>query len=234
MPSVPRNLIIDDQSIFHVTWQCHNKDWLLKEGWAKKIYYNLLLKFKDRYHIKIYSYCFMSNHPHLTGYCETQQQLSDFFRIVNSLFARLVNKRLNRRGQVVMDRFKSPKIESEADLERVMLYVDLNPNRARMVVHPKDYKWSSFAYYAYGEEDILITPSPTYFKMGVTATQRQSVYLSMIEEILRNDWCEKKPFSSTYFVGDPDWVKRKYQKLKEIKKEKIQKWRKRFKEKFLK
>ena len=56
----------------------------------------------------------------------------------------------------------------------------------------------------------------------------------MIEEILRNDWCEKKPFSSTYFVGDPDWVKRKYQKLKEIKKEKIQKWRKRFKEKFLK
>ena len=70
--------------------------------------------------------------------------------------------------------------------------------------------------------------------MGVTATQRQSVYLSMIEEILRNDWCEKKPFSSTYFVGDPDWVKRKYQKLKEIKKEKIQKWRKRFKEKFLK
>src|SRR3989338_11405826 len=112
MPTCPRYMIIEDHSYFHVTWQCHNKDFLLHFDWAKKLYYELLCQFKDRYKIQIYSYCFMSNHPHITGYCEEKELFSDFFRIVNSLFARTYNKMMKRRGQVVMDRFKSPKIET--------------------------------------------------------------------------------------------------------------------------
>lgn len=52
MPSLPRNAILENDSCFHVTWQCHNQDWLLKESWAKQLYYQLLLHYKDRYGIR--------------------------------------------------------------------------------------------------------------------------------------------------------------------------------------
>jgi len=233
MPTSPRYTIIDNQSIFHVTWQCHNKDWLFKDDWTKQLYYNLLLRFRDRYKIIIYSYCFMSSHPHLTGYCEDRKLFSDFFRIVNSLFARKYNQKMRRRGQVVMDRFKSPRIESDEVLEKVMFYIDLNPKRARIVEHPKKYRWGSFHYYAYGKNDELITPAPSYLEMGRTEKDRQKTYLCMVEEILKNDWKEKKPYASTPFIGNPDWVKQKTKELTRQRREKLKSWKERFRDKFL-
>ena len=126
MPYLPRYLIISDDSHFHVTWQCHNKDWLMKWDWAKEIYYNLLLKYKDKHGIDIYAYNLMDNHPHLAGHLQSKEAFSAFFRLVNGLFARAVNKRLKRRGQVVMDRFKSPRIETDEYMINAMAYIDMN------------------------------------------------------------------------------------------------------------
>ncbi len=232
MPTLPRYAILSDRSTFHITWQCHNKAWLLESPWAKTVYYNLLLKYKDRYQVTLYSYCFMSSHPHLTGYCENKRLLSDFFRIVNSLFARKYNKRAKRRGQVVMDRFKSPVIQSEIDHLKVMFYNDLNPKRATMVKHPRQFRWSSFHYYAYGKKDPLITPAPSYLNLAASDPERRKIYLQLIEEILKNDWKEKKPFSSTAFIGDPEWVTRRILELKGIRKERRERWKWLFQMKF--
>lgn len=232
MANLPRYALIDNSSTWHVTWQCHNKDWLLESNWAKQTYYNLLLKYKDRYKIFIYSYCFMSNHPHLTGYCMDKKLFSDFFRIVNSLFAKIYNKRHGRKGQVVMDRFKSPRIQADADLIKVMLYSDLNPNRAYMVAHPKEYAWSSYHYYAYGKKDSLITPAPCYLKMGSTNKQRQVTYQQLVKDILKADWKEKKPYSSLSFIGNPDWVKAKSKKMAALAKAKHYAWLQQYREKF--
>lgn len=228
MANFPRYAIIDDGSTFHVTWQCHNKSWLLESDWAKEIYYNLLLKYKERYKVIIYSYCFMSSHPHMTGRCENKKLFSSFFRTVNSCFARNYNKKVNRRGQVVMDRFKSPRIETNKALLRVMFYNDLNPKRAFMVKHPKEYRWTSFHYYTFGKEDPLITPAPSYLELGSTPAKRQKAYVAMVNEILKNDWKEKKPYSSVCYIGNPDWVKRKTDKLRQILREKCQKCKKRY------
>jgi len=40
----PRYTIVCDGCSFHVTWQCHNHEWFLREEWAKQLYYDLLLK----------------------------------------------------------------------------------------------------------------------------------------------------------------------------------------------
>jgi len=232
MSNQPRYAIIEDHSTFHVTWQCHNKDWLLEPDWAKEIYYNLLIKYKDRYKIKIYSYCFMSSHPHMTGYCEDKDLFSDFFRVVNACFAKAYNKRMKRRGQVVMDRFKSPRIQTDTDLFKVMHYNDLNPKRANMVTHPKDYRWSSFHYYAYGKPDPLITPAPCYMELAPSAKERQAAYLQMVEEILKCDWKDKKPYSSAPFIGNPQWVIEKTKELKQLRFLQQFTWKLKFKEKF--
>lgn len=214
MPYLPRYCIIDDEAYFHVTWQCHNKDWLLKWDWAKKIYYDLLLKHKDKYGVIIHAYSFMDNHPHLIGKLTTKEDFSAFFRVVNCQFAKKINKQLKRRGQVVMDRFKSPKIESDEYMLRATIYVDLNQYRAGKVDHPKNNTWSSYGYYAYGKHDPLITPSPSYLALGNNNFERQNAYRNMVEEVVNN--AEAMNISRTYFIGNPDWVIAKYQELRSI------------------
>lgn len=228
MPSLPRHHILEDESICHVTWQCHNKDWLLKESWSKELYYQLLIKYKDRYGVKIYSYCLMDNHIHLSGRLNKLGSFSDFFRVVNACFARGYNKEVQRRGQVVMDRFKSPRIENDRDLLQVMVYIDLNPKRAGKVNHPRRNEYSSFAYYAYGAEDSLITPAPSYLDMGISPQRRQEAYQALVNEILRNDWRQKKPYSSRLFIGDPAWVTRQTRQIKAIRKTQHAEWQKRY------
>jgi len=212
MPYLPRYQIIFDDAFFHVTWQCHNKDWLLRWNWTKKLYYELLLKYKDKYGIHIYSYCFMDNHPHLSGKLGSKEEFSAFFRIVNSVFARTVNKRLKRRGQLVMDRFKSPQIQNDEHLLTVMTYIDLNPYRAGKVKHPRGNEWSSFNYYAQGTEDELITPAPSYLALGETDAARQKIYREMVSELMLNK--KKLEISHTYFIGNPEWVIKKYHEMK--------------------
>lgn len=211
MAYLPRYEIINDDACFHVTWQCHNKDWLLQWKWAKSAYYNLLLKYKDKYGIEIYSYNFMDNHPHLTGHLRSKESFSSFFRVVNSQFARIVNKQIKRRGQVVMDRFKSPMIESDEHMLTVMAYVDLNQHRAKKVIHPRKNDWSSYQYYAYGKADSLITPSPSYLALGRTPLERQREYRAIVEALMEHRRIMN--ISHTHFIGDPDWVLKKYREL---------------------
>jgi len=211
MAYLPRYEIICDDAHFHVTWQCHNRDWLLKWDWAKKAYYDLLIRYKDKYGVRIHAYNFMDNHPHLAGHLENKEKFSAFFRVVNSRFARIVNRQLGRRGQVVMDRFKSPIIESDEHMLTVMAYVDLNQHRAGKVPHPRKNDWSSYRYYAYGKPDPLITPSPSYLALGRTPMERQGEYRAIVQSLIEHR--KVVNISRTCFIGDPDWVLRKYREL---------------------
>ena len=219
MAYLPRNQIIWDGAIFHVTWQCHNHSWLLEKDWAKQLYYDLLLKYKDRYQVVFYSYHFMDNHIHLSGKIEgTKEEFSGLFRIVNALFAKGVNKRFKRRGQVVMDRFKSPVIQTDESLLQVMHYHDLNSYRARKVKHPKEYKWSSYRFYAHGIQDSLIAPAPSYLALGNSAKERQEAYRKRVERILIEEGFEKKRYSKNQYIGDTDWVQKRYSEIQEKRK----------------
>ena len=220
MAHLSRKHILFNDDTFHLIWRCHNKNWLLKPNDAKSLYYNLLLKYKEEYGVKVYSYCFMTNHIHMTGKCKTVEGISGLMRTVNSVFSKRINKKLGRCGQVIMDRFKSPVIQTDQDLLNVMRYIDLNPCRAKMVNHPKYYKWSSFAYYAYGKNDPLITPAPSYLAISETISIRMALYTEIVEDLWleRNKSTDKNSYSRTLFIGNPDWVITRYCYIKSLKK----------------
>ncbi|MFH1830320.1 MAG: transposase [Pseudomonadota bacterium] len=217
MAYLARQDILYPGAIFHITWQCHNEEWLLKDNSLKQLYYDLLLKYKDRYGVEFYSYCLMHNHPHLTGKTFAADSISKLMQTVNSQLAKAINKRYERKGQAIMDRFKSPIIQTDNQLLKVMNYNDLNITRTKAKIHPKDYNWCSYRYYAYGEPDPLITISPSYLTLGDTDEQRQSEYRRMVEEVIKNEALKKRDYSKTLYIGDPGWVKARYEEINEIK-----------------
>ena len=119
-----------------------------------------------------------------------------------------------------MDRLKSPQIQTDAALFEVMIYNDLNPFRTIKRIHPKTFRWSSYHHYAYGKPDPLITEPPCYLNLGKTPEERQNRYQTMILAIIEHDWVDidekrkKKNYSIVYCIGDPQWVKKRYQTLR--------------------
>ena len=95
---------------------------------------------------------------------------------------------------------------------KVMTYGDLNGVRAGRDKLPEESKWSSYAYYAYGRDDPLITSAPSYLALGATGEERQRVYRTMVQDLMLQD---RINISNTCFIGDPNWVKRQYHELQE-------------------
>ncbi len=217
MPRTPRRFIVQDGSLFHVTWKCHNNSWLLKQRWAKQLLYNLLLKYKDKFNVIFFSYIFLDNHVHFSGQIHTLEEFSSFFRLVNSIFAKEINRRLKRCGQVIRDRFHSPQIQDETGLFPTMVYHDLNEVRCGKANDPRNNEFSSYLHYSYGKEDALITEPDFYKRLGKTPEERQVAYRERVLEILVTAPRKKNGmYTQKLFIGDPIWVEKKYQELKKL------------------
>jgi putative transposase len=217
MARIPRKAILENESYFHVTWKCHNENFLLQHEQTKSYLYDLLVRYKSKYRIKIFGYCFMDNHPHIVGFCESVAELSRFFQIVNGSLARFVNREFGRRGQVVMDRFRSPRIESERYLLNVLHYVDLNPVRAGLCRRAKDYKWSSHRARITGRADPLLDALPAGAQLTSLEYENQSRY------VLENGSSPVLFKKNTYFIGTPPWIRaQRYRMFKQLLKTKVQ------------
>ena len=76
-------------------------------------------------------------------------------------------------------RYRATVVDSEQYLLTVMRYIELNPVRADMVAHPRDYPWSSYARNAGGTQgknvDWLV-PQREYLRLGRTARERHEAY----------------------------------------------------------
>ena len=85
----------------------------------------------------------MSNHYHLI--VETVEgNLSAGMRQLNGVYTQTVNRRHQRTGHVFQGRYKGILVERDSYLLELSRYVVLNPVRAGMVKHTKQWKWSSY------------------------------------------------------------------------------------------
>ena len=214
MARVPRRLLVDLGSTNHCTWRSHNFSRVLEEDDAKRFFLALVQKYAPRHGVLVRSYCLMGTHPHVVVVASLgQEEFSRFWKLVNQLFARWYNSRqANRRGQVVTQRMKSPLIQPDAQgrhVLTVMRYGDLNPVRAGMVRSPKDYAWSSYRHYAFGEPNELIDDEPEYLALGRSPAERQLAYRQLFALPLSAALRIRRPdIVEAAFFGDVDWARR--------------------------
>jgi putative transposase len=181
------------------------------EPGARVRYLELLARYKAQHGVRIHSYCLMGTHPHVV--CTStrgQPAFSAFWKAVNQAFARWYNGVCRRRGQVVMERLRSPRIQAKGNhLLTVMRYGDLNPVRAGLVRSPKDWLWSSYRHYAFGEQNPLIDDAPDYLALGGTAPARRKAYRAMWSQPSCRSLRVRRPeLVLSFFIGDHAWVTR--------------------------
>ncbi len=213
MPRVRRSLLVEEGSTNHCTWRSHGFSFVLDSDEARHHFLSLVRKYKAKFGIEVLSYCLMGSHPHLV--CRSTQgqaAFSSFWKVVNWCFARWYNRRTRGRGQVVMERLRSPRIQDGRHQLAVIRYGDLNPVRAGLVSRAGDWRWSSHRHYAYGDADDLITDAPAYLALGRTWAERRKAYLHLfavplVESLMTRRW----DLVEAPFIGDERWIARRLQ-----------------------
>lgn len=118
----------------------------------------------------------MTNHVHLLVSTEKVEALAALMKALGQRYAQYVNKLYKRSGTLWEGRYKSCPTQAETYLLACQRYIELNPVRANMVNHPAEYKWSSYAANAQGEENLIIQPHVLYNALGLDEVSRQAAY----------------------------------------------------------
>jgi putative transposase len=206
---VPRYLLVEEHSTNHCTWRAHDHARIFEEPGVRAKFLDLLSKYKSKHGVLIHSFCLMGTHPHVVCTAtKGQEAFSRFWKVVNHCLARWYNRERGRRGQVVMERLRSPRIQPDgAHQLTVMRYGDLNPVRAGLVRSPKDWVWSSYRHYAFGERHPLIDDAPEYLALGRNGKERREAYRGLFARQLSETLhVRRADLVDLPFVGDLLWV----------------------------
>lgn len=145
MPRVARKK--HSTAVYHVMSRSITEFDMFPEGADKSHFLDILSKCKEKFHCKVYGYCLMTNHYHLhidsNGF-----DISNFMKSLNQMYVKYINKKYNRKGHLLAERFNSKIIDSDEYNLMVSSYIHNNakdiPGYANRVF---DYPYSSMGIY---------------------------------------------------------------------------------------
>lgn len=129
--------------LFHVTSRGNARGDIFRSDADRACFLGVLADVVGTHNWIVHAYCLMDNHYHLL--IETPDaNLSLGMHGLNGKYTQRFNKAHKRVGHVLQGRFKSFVVEKDSYLREVARYIVLNPVRAGMVAHPRDWRWGSY------------------------------------------------------------------------------------------
>jgi REP element-mobilizing transposase RayT len=130
-------------AVYHVTNRGNERRKIVTNDEDRWMFIRLLGEMIDENKIICHAWVLMDNHYHLLLEVPGAN-LSLAMKHLNALYTQKFNKKHHRVGHLFQGRFKAIVVEKESFLQELCRYVVLNPVRAHMVKHPKEWKWSSY------------------------------------------------------------------------------------------
>jgi putative transposase len=123
----------------------------------------------------------MTNHVHLLLTPEKSNSAALLMKHLGQRYVQYVNRVYRRSGTLWEGRFRSCLAQSEDYVLACYRYIELNPVRANMVVHPREYPWSSYRANGEGAADSLLTPHDEYLRLGRSNEERHHHYRELFK-----------------------------------------------------
>jgi putative transposase len=119
-----------------------------------------------RHGCAIHAYVLMTNHVHLLVTPGRPEGVALLMKHLGQRYVQYVNRTYRRSGTLWEGRFRSCLTQREDYVLSCYRYIELNPVRAQMVGHPRDYYWSSYRANGEGLPNPVITPHEEYLRLG--------------------------------------------------------------------
>lgn len=129
--------------VYHLTDRGNRRQEIFRDAGDRELFLGLLDGLARRRGWIGLGYCLMHNHYHLV--VETpDEDLSAGMQWLNGTYAQLFNYRHGYDGHLFQGRFHSTLVESQWHLLELSRYLALNPVRAGLCVHPRQWRWGSY------------------------------------------------------------------------------------------
>jgi putative transposase len=195
--------------IYHVTARGNDRQTIFEDDADCSLFLIVLASVVARYRVRCHAYCLMSNHYHVL--LQTPEgNLSAAMRQLNGVYTQRFNRSHERCGHVLQGCFGAQLVDGQAYLLEVCRYIVLNPVRASLVSHPRDWRWSSFRATA-GEGTVpgFLTVDWVQALSGATGgTARGSAYVRFVEAGLDQTDGALDHFKSKPELADPQLARR--------------------------
>lgn len=185
MARLPRYVIPGQPQ--HIIQRGNNRQAIFAAEADYLFFRDALVDAATKHGLAIHAYVWMTNHIHLLATPELDDSISKVFQSVGRRYVQYFNFTYRRSGTLWEGRYRATVVDSERYLLTLMRYIELNPVRAGMVAHPKDYAWSSYLYNAQGEGGLnanWLVRHQEYTRLGRSATDRQSAYRQLFRAAL--------------------------------------------------
>jgi putative transposase len=179
----------------HVRQRGHNREQCFFSDEDRVVYLRFLAFFARQYGCAIHAYCLMSNHVHLFLTPREEWNCALLMKFLGQCYTQHVNKARGRSGSLWEGRYRSCPVTDDRYALACYRYIELNPVRAGMVAHARDYRWSSHRANAEGEDDPMIEPHQAYSGAGAY----RALFDCDLEEALVTDI--RKAINGGYVVG---------------------------------
>lgn len=148
MPRRPR--CQTDCRLHHITSRGNNRRSMFEDPEDRERYYRLLDEGIATYRVECHQDVQMGNHVHLLLEAD-MADVSKLMWFVNHRYAIGYNKRHGRINHLVGRRFHASEIPDWPAARAVCVYISMNPVRAGLCRHPRQWEYGSFRAHAAGD-----------------------------------------------------------------------------------
>jgi putative transposase len=135
-----------------------------------------------KFECTVHATCLTTNHVHLLL---TPQRADGYALLMNhpgQRYVQHVNRTWRRSGTLWEGRFRSCLAQSERYVLACYRTIELNPRRAGMASHPRQYRWSSYRINAEGKASNLIEPHDQFVQLGRSPQARRQAYRALFRD----------------------------------------------------
>lgn len=180
---------LPDQPL-HVIQRGNNRQDIFFAAEDRQRYRDWLAEASASNGLAVHAYVFMTNHVHLLVTPRMPDSLPRVMQSLGRRYVRYVNAAYRRTGTLWEGRYRAAPIDSEAYFLACCRYIELNPVRAGMAAHPRDYPWSSYPAHADGAPDGLLRDHPLQRALGRDGAERQQAYRALFRSKLEGEFVE--------------------------------------------
>ena len=167
----------------HVVQRRHNRQVVFAAEEDYQRYLTDLRELKNAFGCKVYAYCLMTNHVHLLLAPDSVAGLGQLMKALAARTTRYRNRLEGRSGTLWESRYKSSVVQTDTYLLACARYTELNPVRARMVVDPSGYRWSSYrSRIETGKVNGWLDTNPCFLALGNCFRQRSERYRAFVRD----------------------------------------------------
>jgi putative transposase len=141
MPRQPREHA--EEAIYHIRSRGNSKQTIFHGEADMGLFLRMVGECVRKFEWRCHAYCLMSNHYHMI--IETpKDNISPGMHALNTRFAMATNRRYEKSGHLLGERYGSTLIQDDSYFLTASRYIVLNPVEAGLVEHPADWPWSNF------------------------------------------------------------------------------------------